>query len=82
MRGKTGTAENPHGDPHSWFTGYITMNNKKKMSIVVLIDVGPCPCYRLYVDTIATKNASEVERNLSYSASNRKVEKAVFKKGE
>lgn len=53
------------------------------MSIVVLEDIGPCPCYRLYEDAIATKNASEVERNhLSYSTSNRKVEKAVFKKGE
>ena len=36
----------------------------------------------MYEDAIATKNASEVERNLSYSASNRKVEKAVFQKGE
>ena len=39
-RGKTGTAENPHGEPHSWFTGYVTANNKSKMSIVVLIENG------------------------------------------
>ncbi len=40
IRGKTGTAQNPHGDDHSWFAGYITTNQSNKMSIVVMIENG------------------------------------------
>ena len=27
--GKTGTAENPHGDNHAWFTGWAEYFNEK-----------------------------------------------------
>ena len=37
--GKTGTAENPHGEPHAWFIGYSD-NLKRKNSVVVLIENG------------------------------------------
>ena len=37
--GKTGTAENPHGDDHAWFIGWVTISDKK-YSIVVLIENG------------------------------------------
>ena len=40
VRGKTGTAENPHGDAHSWFSGYIINENLKKMSVVIMIENG------------------------------------------
>ena len=35
--GKTGTAENPHGDNHAWFTGWAEYFDKK-YSIVVLLE--------------------------------------------
>ena len=37
--GKTGTAENPHGENHAWFIGWAEYNNKK-YSIVVLLENG------------------------------------------
>ena len=40
IRGKTGTAQNPHGEDHSWFSGYITARNLNKMSIVVMVEHG------------------------------------------
>ena len=40
VRGKTGTAENPHGEPHSWFAGYTTLTNGKKLSVSVIIENG------------------------------------------
>jgi len=37
--GKTGTAQNPHGEPHAWFLGYGKFKNEI-ISIVVLIENG------------------------------------------
>ena len=36
--GKTGTAENPHGEDHVWFIGWIDIYGKK-YSIAVLIEM-------------------------------------------
>lgn len=38
--GKTGTAENPQGEPHSWFTGFIELENDRKMSLCIIIENG------------------------------------------
>lgn len=35
--GKTGTAQNPHGDPHAWYTAYAPAD-KPEIAIVVLIE--------------------------------------------
>ena len=35
--GKTGTAENPHGDNHAWFVGWADYN-EEKYSIVILLE--------------------------------------------
>ena len=41
VRGKTGTAQNPQGEDHSWFAGYVTSKKTlKKMSLVVLVENG------------------------------------------
>ena len=40
VNGKTGTAQNPHGEDHSWFSGYITLPNDKIMSLVIIIENG------------------------------------------
>ncbi len=37
LYGKTGTAENPHGDNHAWFVGWVDYNNEK-YSIVILLE--------------------------------------------
>ena len=35
--GKTGTAENPHGEDHAWFIGWLEYDSQK-ISIVVLLE--------------------------------------------
>jgi cell division protein FtsI/penicillin-binding protein 2 len=39
VAGKTGTAENPHGEPHSWFTAYAPADNPR-VAITVLVEHG------------------------------------------
>ena len=38
--GKTGTSQNPHGEDHSWFSGYTKLNNNNIMSLTVIIENG------------------------------------------
>lgn len=39
ISGKTGTAQNPHGEPHAWFIGYGTKSNDS-ISIVIMLENG------------------------------------------
>lgn len=39
VAGKTGTAENPHGQPHSWFVGFAPFDNPK-IAICILVENG------------------------------------------
>ena len=39
IAGKTGTAENPHGEPHAWFLGYGEKNGEM-ISVVIMIENG------------------------------------------
>ena len=40
VHGKTGTAQNPHGEDHSWFAGYLVKDNIPILSLVVLVEHG------------------------------------------
>jgi peptidoglycan glycosyltransferase len=40
VAGKTGTAQNPHGDPHAWFIGYAVKNDIKRSFVVLLENAG------------------------------------------
>lgn len=39
IAGKTGTAQNPHGESHAWFTGFAPAGNPK-ITVVVFIEQG------------------------------------------
>jgi len=39
ISGKTGTAENPHGEPHAWFVGF-GRKDKELISVVIMIENG------------------------------------------
>ena len=38
--GKTGTAQNPHGEDHSWFAGYMAIKNNPILSVSILVEHG------------------------------------------
>ena len=40
VHGKTGTAQNPHGEDHSWFAGYLVDDGNPIFSLVVLVEHG------------------------------------------
>ena len=40
IHGKTGTAQNPHGEDHSWFAGYLVKDGSPLLSLVVLVEHG------------------------------------------
>ena len=39
MYGKTGTAENPHGETHAWYVGYAN-KGVDTVSVVILVENG------------------------------------------
>lgn len=39
MAGKTGTAQNPHGEPHSWFVGFAPVDDPR-IVIVAIVENG------------------------------------------
>ena len=40
IHGKTGTAQNPHGEDHSWFAGFLVKDGTPALSLVVLVEHG------------------------------------------
>ncbi len=40
VAGKTGTAENPHGEAHAWFIGYAVKDDIKRSFVVLLENAG------------------------------------------
>ena len=40
IHGKTGTAQNPHGEDLSWFAGYLVKDGNPVLSLVVLVEHG------------------------------------------
>ena len=38
--GKTGTAQNPHGENHSWFAGYLVKDSVPILSLAILVEHG------------------------------------------
>ena len=40
VHGKTGTAQNPHGENHSWFAGYLVKDGAPILSLALLVEHG------------------------------------------
>ena len=64
VAGKTGTAENPGGDPHAWFAGYAPADDPK-IAIVVIVENArqgsevATPIFRTLVESFLEAEARE-----------------------
>ncbi|UCH61846.1 MAG: penicillin-binding protein 2 [Fidelibacterota bacterium] len=38
--GKTGTAQNPHGEGHSWFSGFVKTESGRELVVTILVEQG------------------------------------------
>ncbi|UCD37020.1 MAG: penicillin-binding protein 2, partial [Fidelibacterota bacterium] len=38
--GKTGTAQNPHGEAHSWFSGFVKTKSNRDLVVTILVEQG------------------------------------------
>ena len=61
MYGKTGTAENPHGDNHAWFIGWVEYYGKKYSIVLLLENAGSgggvaAPMARIVFDKLISSN--------------------------
>jgi penicillin-binding protein 2 len=61
LGGKTGTAQNPHGQDHSWFVGYAPADNPEILACVIVENAGhgstyAAPAVRGIIKTYLTKH--------------------------
>ncbi|MEE9464342.1 MAG: penicillin-binding protein 2 [Candidatus Neomarinimicrobiota bacterium] len=38
--GKTGSAQNPHGESHSWFSGFVRTESNRELVVTILVEQG------------------------------------------
>ncbi len=63
VAGKTGTAQNPHGESHAWFIGYAPVNNPE-IALCILVENGGSG------GRVAAPIAREVIKNYFYQTEN------------
>lgn len=69
VAGKTGTAENSHGDPHAWFIGYAEKDGISRSFVILLENAGhggdeAAPTARKILNFIYTEKPDEISNEL------------------
>ena len=69
VAGKTGTAENSHGDPHAWFIGYAEKDDISRSFVILLENAGhggdeAAPIARQILNFIYSEKTEEISNEL------------------
>jgi len=70
VAGKTGTAQNPHGEDHAWFAGYAPASDPRIVAVVLIENVGhggsfAAPVAKKIMESYLRKNRTKTQRKTS-----------------
>lgn len=76
VAGKTGTAQNPHGEDHAWFVGFAPASDPQIVVVVLIENVGhggtfAAPVAREIIQTYLKKDSTPAPRDSTFRISSR-----------
>ena len=76
VAGKTGTAQNPHGEDHAWFVGFAPASDPQIVVVVLIENVGhggtfAAPVAREIIQTHLKKDSAPTPRDSTFRISSR-----------
>jgi penicillin-binding protein 2 len=76
VAGKTGTAQNPHGEDHAWFVGFAPASDPQIVVVVLIENVGhggtfAAPVVREIIQTHLKKDSAPAPRDSTFRISSR-----------
>ena len=75
VAGKTGTAQNPHGEAHAWFVGYAPAENPEIVVVVLIENVGhggtfAAPVAKKIIEEFFSKDMMQAQKDSTAPQSN------------
>ncbi|MFH1335399.1 MAG: penicillin-binding protein 2 [Candidatus Zixiibacteriota bacterium] len=75
VAGKTGTAQNPHGEAHAWFVGYAPAGNPQIVVVVMIENAGhggtfSAPVVKKIIEKFLKKDLMQAQNDSTYQLNN------------